>query len=143
MHAAPTIASFSATPSTDNVGVSTALTATNVQAAAGDSIASVKFYVETGITAGFSGDDTLLGTGTASGNNYTLNFTPSSVPLAGGTYTVYAVATATSSAVSTASPTSLVVVVPHVAFDVSAVSVSEAAGTESSRWTALAIRSIR
>jgi Calx-beta domain len=126
--AAPTIASFSATPSTDNVGASTALTANNVTAASGDSVASVKFYLETGTTPGFSGDDTLLGAGTASGNNYTLNFTPSSIGLGGGTYTVYAVATATSGAVSTASPTSLVVVVPQVAFDVSSVTVDESVG---------------
>ncbi len=127
--AAPVIGSFSVAPSPDNVGTAATLTAANVNPASGDSVSSVKFYLETGVTPGHSANDTLLGTGTQNGSTYTLNFTPSSIPLAGGTYTLYAVANASSGISSLAAATPLVVATPKITFQTTTPAFLENAGT--------------
>jgi hypothetical protein len=130
-YTAPTIGSVTATSSDNNAGTQRTLTASSVAAESGYTISSVKFYIETGITAGYSADDTLVpGTVTSSGGNYSLNFTSASLSLAPAIYTFYAVATSSSGGIDVSSST-FTVVTPTIAFATTIPFFSESAGTVS------------
>jgi hypothetical protein len=89
--AVPTIGSFAITPPSVASGGSITLTASNV-GEIGGSVDQVSFYQESNGTPGLQiGSDTSLGDGTQSGTSWSL--TASTVGLASGDYTYYAVAT--------------------------------------------------
>ena len=101
----PAIGSLTVNPSSTTVGTNVTLTANNVTDP-GATINSVAFYRESNGTAGVQvGGDTLVGTGTQSGGNWSL--TISSSAMTAGTYTYYAVATdsaGVSSPIGTSAP---------------------------------------
>ncbi|MEI7782684.1 MAG: Calx-beta domain-containing protein, partial [Planctomycetota bacterium] len=87
----PVIGSFTVSPASVTAGGSITLTASNVTETGG-SVSGVTFYRETSGSAGLQvGSDVVVGSGTRSGTTWTLATT--TVGLAPGFYTYYAVAT--------------------------------------------------
>ena len=90
----PSIAAFTASPTSVTSGGLLTLTASNV-AEIGGTIGSVTFYRESNGTSGLQlGSDTVVGVGTNEGGSWVL--TTQTLGLSGGNYTYYAVATDTS-----------------------------------------------
>ncbi|HEY1684158.1 MAG TPA: endonuclease/exonuclease/phosphatase family protein [Tepidisphaeraceae bacterium] len=105
----PTIGSFAAIPSSVTSGASSTLTASSVTETGGSgTITGVEFYRESNSTSGLQiGSDTTLGAGTQSGTSWSLS--TSTVGLAAGSYTYYAVATDSNGDSSTVASTILTV----------------------------------
>jgi hypothetical protein len=93
MSTGPTIASITVNPAIDPFTSPTLLTAVNVAPISGETISNVEFYAEKTTGTVTPATDYDLGSGTASGSNYTLTFTPSSKLPSANTYTIYAQAT--------------------------------------------------
>jgi endonuclease/exonuclease/phosphatase family metal-dependent hydrolase len=95
----PSIASFTASPSTVVAGANVTLEAVNVTQSGG-AITNVQFYSETNGTPGLQiGSDLTLGNGTESGSNWV--FVVSTLGLPTGTQDYYAIATSNTGASST------------------------------------------
>ncbi len=111
--AGATIGGFSVNPTTVSPGTPITLTASNVTES-GATITGVNFYRESNGTSGLQiGSDTLVGAGTQNGTTWTLA-NVSTAGLSAGTYTFYAVASDSNGNTSSASSTTLTVVVPTI-----------------------------
>jgi len=109
---APTVGTLAASPGSGVSGTTVTLTASNVKAASG-TISAVKFYRESNGAAGLqAAADTLIGTGTQSGTNWTIS--SSTTGLDAGTYTYYAVATDSSNVGGPAASTTFTVIRPTI-----------------------------
>ena len=102
---APTIGSFSVSPSSVTAGTPVTLTAANVTETGG-TISAVDFYEETNGTTGLqTTGDTFVGAGTQNGTTWSIS--AATTGFAAGTYTYYAVAIDSSSNVSAAASATL------------------------------------
>lgn len=108
----PTIGSFTVTPTSVTQGNSITLSASQVSVSSG-SIAHVRFYRENNGVTGFQfGSDQLVGSGTQSGDTWSLVASTTGIPLGTGTY--YAVATSAVDMMSAASTATINIVAPPV-----------------------------
>ncbi len=99
------IGTFASTASSVGSGGYTTLKASNVSSTA--TVTSVKFYRESNTTSGWQASDTLIGTGFASGSDWTM--LASTAGFASGTYTYYAIASDSNGTTSTAKSVTLTV----------------------------------
>lgn len=149
-HAIPTIGTLAITPSSIVVGAASVSLAASSVAVTDGTITSVKFYRETNGTTGLQTTgttDALIGTGVLSGTTYSL--TSSTSALAIGSYTYYAIATASTGKVSAAKSATLTItdkptpvigsfaitpgtILPGAKISLSATGVTETGGTVAS-----------
>jgi hypothetical protein len=108
---APVIGSFSASPTSVNVGTPTTLTAANVTETGGTAIDAVDFYLETNSTPGLQiGSDSFVTEGVENGTNWSMSVDTSA--LTAGAHTYYAVATDDFGVDGAAAQTTLTVTIP-------------------------------
>ena len=99
------IGTFTSSATSVGSGGYTTLKASNVTSTA--TVNSVKFYRETNASTGWQASDTLIGTGFASGSDWTM--LASTAGFAAGTYTYYAIASDSNGTTSTAKSVTLTV----------------------------------
>ena len=132
----PHIGGFAVSPTMVTSGNTVTLTASSVTEFGSGTVTNVNFYRESNGIAGFqAGSDTLVGSGTQSGQNWTL--TASTTGLGGGVYTLYALATDNGSLTSDVASTLLTVNGPSAptigSMTVSPTSVAAGARSRSTR----------